>query len=276
VWIEIQPFLGLSKSAPGPIDLWQDSRKVLAHLELFPQYLPPSISYDGSNPLIHERHLTSLHSPAEIVPDDPNLHARAEYQRGVSPSDSSIASENTLESDFDHILAELTSYTTALLDLLPSISHSLALIAKTETKDVNQFTIKILDKYGKENQFLKERLGDANMKRYERLLRIVCEPVEVAPAKIDHAVVPPSILDSGFFSGTMSMAPPALVSKPRAGSYSPSFYSFYTSTATGRTNNEDDRLPTTPEEVGKGLPFTCEICWHVQRHIKSREDWKYV
>ncbi|KAH6666895.1 hypothetical protein B0J14DRAFT_659463 [Halenospora varia] len=201
----IYAFLDLSDSTPRRTDLIQETRKLQLQSELFSQCKPPKTPDSSLVFPVHSEHNSP--APSGVLPR--NLESLIQPESKISsPSDSSISYEDRLEHDFDDILLELSVYTTALLDLLPSIAHSLAIPARTEKKDVNQFTVKIMDKYGEENKILKQRRGDANMKRYDRLLRMVREPAEITTSKDGGALLPPSRIDSGFYSGTKSTATP--------------------------------------------------------------------
>jgi hypothetical protein len=48
--------------------------------------------------------------------------------------------------------------------------------------------------------------------------------------------------------------------------------SFVSSLAEDNTGNL--RVPSTPKEVSKGIPFKCNICGHVLSRIRNRVDWK--
>jgi hypothetical protein len=254
--------------------LRQDIHNLQSQAKRFSQYAPIEVSEDGL--LTPEDHLPS---PANILPMNCASQTPPEDERS-SPSDSSTTYGGQLVRDFEDVLLGLSLYTTALLDLLPSISHSLAIVASTNTKDVNQFTVNIIDKYGEDNSPLKQRLGDANMKRYNRLLRMAHESAEINTSKQDGVFVPPSKTDSRFYSGTKSLATMTvdpwldLSNRSRSGESSRLFYSISTSTTKANVSTGETTIPAMPEEVKSGVPFTCEICWQLQKDIKSRTDWK--
>ncbi|KAF4631015.1 hypothetical protein G7Y89_g7120 [Cudoniella acicularis] len=270
----IFPFLGLYDSTPEQLKLIQDTQKLKSHSKLILVSMVPEVSHDVFvTPLDSEHHLPSS---ARILPRNCESQTQSKDKGISSPSSSSTNHEDKPEREFENILSELGIYTTALLDLLPSIAHSLAITTQTDIRDPNPFTMRILEKYGDDNRPLKEFLGDANMKRYDRLLRMTRNSPEITEAKDNMGIVPPSRIDSDFYSGTKSREVSSNMS--RTGKSSSSFYSFYTSTSAsttaGKEDNREARIPPTPVEVKQGLPFTCEICWKLQKDIKNRADWE--
>lgn len=127
------------------------------------------------------------------------------------------------------------------------------------------------DKFREAPKALVERLGEANWQRFVRIRTCMqkheYESAEKAqePVAAMSAFAPLSkFYDSGLGSSirTRSHLAASIASHS-------SFVSTEADISAGRI-----RVPPTPEEVGKGLPFKCFICGHVQSKVKNRIDWK--
>jgi hypothetical protein len=197
--------------------------------------------------------------------------------------------ENTdLEDDEDRdrlsiSISSLATYTTCLMDLLPSMEDTLNFALKTKDEDeacsplefqvsgpARTYILKIYDRFSKANSQLVERLGEANWQRHITLRNRPTQQVETVAAVIEEApksvFIPVSLFqDSGV--GT---------SLPAQTSYAPTSAS-HTSFVSSQADEHSGglRAPPTPKAVSKGIPFICEICGQTLSRIKNRIDWKY-
>jgi hypothetical protein len=218
-----------------------------------------------------------------------------------------------VEANFEDMVLDLRCYTSALLDLLPSIEQAAAFLNHKYSRDhatwlkshtqnpANPFIIKILDRFGDRNSTLKERLGEANWLRHRRLLEKVSKDIHgaVAAEKNEVAVLVPASKVSKFkdsaISG-MNTLPRSFKTLPSStSSHVPPSFSIYmqqhetsrtaksvsshksllSSTTVMDTGNGDLQLPSVPLQVENRTPFVCEICWELQTEIKDRAEWKY-
>lgn len=183
---------------------------------------------------------------------------------------------------------------TSLMDLLPTIQnfcddeHALksqerAVSHFQSTKSpspADAFISQVQDKFTKVNSSLARRLGEAGWERYRRLQRNLAryeklqslgewdsgnedeealtdedEPSNFVPASTFH--------DSGL--GT------SLSTKSRYAASAASHTSFL---STKSATEGVVRVPPTPAEVLKGLPFQCMLCNRSVHSIDSRVKWK--
>jgi len=176
----------------------------------------------------------------------------------------------------------LSTYITCLMDLLPSMEDILTYADRVNSdeqvcKMVNfqasgparTYILNIYDRFSKADSRLVERLGEANWQRHLSLRNLVLKGQEV-PAEVVEA--PKSIFNpvSLFQDSGLGASLPATNSSYAATIASHS--SFVSSLADAEGGSL--RVPPTPKEVGKGIPFTCEICGHLLSQIKNRVDWK--
>lgn len=137
------------------------------------------------------------------------------------------------------------------------------------------YMLNVRDRFKEADIALVERLGEANWQRHVAIrLRMNMESTshEISSNKplletqkstfVPTRLFPDSELESSL--GTISGYASSTVSR--------------SSFLTVATKSSKDRLrvPPTPHEVEKGIPFTCHICKHVLNNIKNRIDWKYV
>ena len=198
-------------------------------------------------------------------------------------------------------ISALKTSTTCLMDLLPSMENTLNYVNRTNLDDqtsapvafqvsgpARTYVLSVYDRFRKADSRLVERLGEANWQRHTALrkshelqrakLEGIAESVaerSVASVELTFGVqetpksvfVPVSMFhDSGLGS-----------SMPTQSSYAAtivSHSSFISSLA--EIDNGGLRVPPTPKEVFRGIPFTCDICGNMLSRIKTRVDWKYV
>ena len=188
----------------------------------------------------------------------------------------------------------LEGHVTSLMDLLPTIQSFCAdeHVLKSQERAVSRFpSIKspspadafisqVQDKFTKVNPSLARRLGEAGWERYRRLQRNLAryekndslegwdsanedeeaindegEPTNFVPASTFH--------DSGLG-----------ISLSTKSQYAASAASHTSFLSTKSATEGVHRVPPTPNEVLKGLPFQCKMCNHSVHGIDSRVKWK--
>jgi hypothetical protein len=187
--------------------------------------------------------------------------------------------------DHDNLSTSITSlatYTTCLMDLLPSMEDTLNFASQAKDEDQSSsplefhvsgpartYILNIFDRFPKANCQLVERLGEANWQRHIALRNALTKEPESAAVVIEEApksvFVPVSLFqDSGV--GT---------SLPAHTSYAFTSAS-HTSFVSSQAEEEGGglRVPPTPKAVSTGIPFSCEICGQTLSQIKNRIDWK--
>lgn len=180
-------------------------------------------------------------------------------------------------------IKSLETYTTCLMDLLPSMEDTLSFANQANDEEQasipldfhvsgpsRTYILNIYDRFSKANQKLVERLGEANWQRHTALRNGPTKEAEtVSPAaeETPKSVFIPVSLFQDFGLGS---------SLPAQTSYAATSAS-HTSFISSQADEEGGRLkvPPTPEAVSKGMPFICEICGQMLSQIKTRIDWKY-
>jgi hypothetical protein len=180
-------------------------------------------------------------------------------------------------------ISSLATYTTCLMDLLPSMEDALNFASQANYEDEassrldfhvsgpsRTYILNIYDRFSKANPRLVERLGEANWQRHIALRNRPTKQAESVAAAIEEAsksvFIPVSLFqDSGLGS-----------SLPVQTSYAPTSAS-HTSFVSNQADEDSGVLgvPPTPKAVSKAIPFSCEICGQTLTRIKNRIDWKY-
>jgi hypothetical protein len=210
-----------------------------------------------------------------IIDDSDGDDSDLESDAGTKPTDTKAL--------LDEIASDVKFYDLRLMDLLPSIERTAlqlkvipgpknALTAIPSVKfQVSQpahaYVLQIWDKYPDADERLIERLGEANWQRRVRIREDPHDTIESTAADTAKSVfIPVSMFhDSGLGS-----------SFPTQSGYAPtavSHSSFQTSVTESRAGCY--KVPSTPQEVAAGKPFTCKLCHHTLRNVKNRLDWKY-
>lgn len=197
-----------------------------------------------------------------------------------SESDAGANSSNKPRA-LDEIASDIKFYNLRLMDLLPSIERTALAVKEIPESEMDTthnsvpfkvskpayaYVLQVRDKFPQADNKLMERLGEANWQRRLRIREKPDESVGVAAVETAKSIFMPVSMfhDSGL--GT---------SIPSQSSYAATAVS-YSSFRTTATENQVGtyRVPPTPREVFDDVPFTCEICGHLLRNIKSRVDWK--
>ena len=220
---------------------------------------------------------------------DDELRATTEKLRllleNATERDSDSGSETEDEEDnnpeymqLSHVVSALKTYTTCLMDLLPSMEDTL-LCSQTVREDHNKapvefhvsgpartYIINISHQFEKADIRLVERLGEANWQRHTAIRNGL-------EAQIEGEEIPKSIFRpvSLFQDSALGSSMPAQSSYAATIASHSSFVSSLADAENGHL-----RVPKTPWEVSHGIPFDCEICGHMLIKIKNRIDWKYV
>ena len=175
----------------------------------------------------------------------------------------------------DCVISDLESYTTCLMDLLPTLESTLQQHEVSTGKEnvrigaqhfhvseaAQHFVFQIRDKFPAADTTLLERLGEANWQRFMRIRR--SQTIEDEP--IQNVFKPVSeFQDSGLGS--------SLPTKSAYASSHVSHTSFLSSQSTASQGRL--RVPPTPPEVALGESFECFLCKQRQGKIKNRIDWK--
>jgi hypothetical protein len=202
---------------------------------------------------------------------------------GVSDGDNTDLEDHEDRKKLSSSLNSLSTYTTCLMDLLPSMEDTFNFTGQARDEDdssspldfhvsgpARTYILNIFDRFSKANPELVERLGEANWQRHITLRNGITKKAESAHVVIEVApksvFVPVSLFqDSGL--GT---------SLPTHTSYAGTSAS-HTSFVSSQADEEGRglRVPPTPKAVSKGIPFSCEICGQTLSQIKNRIDWKY-
>jgi len=250
---------------------------LLIFLDLFPacESFEHPARLDKLHHQLHE--LETLLEKANLV---------CEIDQGSDESD--LESDESVSDQMSKAVTSLEISAACLMDLLPSMENTLNWAdSKLRNTQNNQaiafevsgpaqlYVLNVLDRFPKANARLVERLGEANWQRHTTLRNIegpatqdassatgVVSEVQAVPKSI---FVPVSLFhDSGLGS-----------SLPTQSSYAATVAS-HSSFMSDLADNEngDLRVPPTPKEVFKNVPFTCQICGHVLSRIKNRIDWK--
>jgi hypothetical protein len=179
-------------------------------------------------------------------------------------------------------ISSLATYTTCLMDLLPSMEDTLNFASQAKDGDesshpldfhvsgpARSYILNIFDRFSKANPQLVERLGEANWQRHIALRNGLTKEADSVHVVIEEApksvFVPVSLFqDSGL--GT------SLHAHTIYAATSASHTSFVSSQADEEGGGL--RVPPMPKAVSKGIPFGCEICGHTLSEIKNRIDWK--
>jgi hypothetical protein len=195
-------------------------------------------------------------------------------------------------------ISSLATYTTCLMDLLPSMEDTLNFA--TQAKDEGQssspldfhvsgpartYILNISDRFKKANSQLVERLGEANWQRHIALRNAPPQQSEGAAVVIEEApksAFVPISLFQGSGAPKSVFAPISLFQDSGVGTSLPAQTSYaYTSAShTSFVSSQADeeggglRVPPTPKAVSKGIPFSCELCGQMLSKIKNRIDWK--
>lgn len=197
-------------------------------------------------------------------------------------SDSDSETENEEDDNPEYmqpsqIVSALDTYTTCLMDLLPSMEDTLA-CSQDVNEDHNEapaefqvsgpartYIINISHQFEKADIRLVERLGEANWQRHTAIrngLEAQVEEEEMIPKSIFRPV-------SLFRDSALGSSMPAQSSYAATMASHSSFVSSLADAENGLL-----RVPKTPKEVSQGVPFDCEICGHKLNKIKNRVDWK--
>jgi hypothetical protein len=229
---------------------------------------------EGVEALVRE--LTILLEKARIIENEFD-------SEGVYDGDNTDLEDYEYHNELSMSINSLATYTTCLMDLLPSMEDTLNFASLAEDEDqspspldfhvsgpARTYILNIFDRFSKANSQLVERLGEANWQRHIALRNGLVKEVVSAAVAIEEApksvFVPVSLFqDSGH--GT---------SLPAHISYAATSAS-HTSFVSNQSNEEGGglRVPPTPKAVSKGIPFTCGICGQTLSKIKNRIDWKY-
>jgi hypothetical protein len=241
-------------------------------------------------------HLHELRGMAQKLLDDAKLFL-PEFRDEDSEDQHCRNSDTDSESEPEHSgqavatvvrgTKELQWHMTSLMDLLPSIQHSLSSeersreaarqVLPTESIHVSSaaepYVSQIRDKFCRISLHLAERFGEANWQRFvrirEQMSRIGCAGeriLEVKDAPLSSFVPVSKFHDSGL--GTSNPARSPLAASVAS----------HTSFLSNQTDGEKGtfRVPPTPSEVADGLPFVCSICGQVLKKISNRIEWKYA
>ncbi|KAH8747795.1 hypothetical protein BGZ57DRAFT_835767, partial [Hyaloscypha finlandica] len=201
---------------------------------------------------------------------------------GVSDSDNADPEDYEDHDRLSMSIGSLATYTTCLMDLLPSMEDTLIFADQANDKDQassplefhvsgpsRTYILNIYDRFSNANPRLVERLGEANWQRHVALRNRLTKQAEGVTTAIEEA--PKSVFnpvslfrDSGLGS-----------SLPAQTSYAPTFVS-HTSFVSSQASEDGGglKVPPTPKAVSKGIPFGCELCGQILSRIKNRIDWK--
>lgn len=202
---------------------------------------------------------------------------------GLSDSDDTDLEDHEDKDRLSISISALATYSTCLMDLLPSMEDTLKFASQANDEDEDCspldfhvsgpsriYILNIYDRFSKANPRLVERLGEANWQRHIALRNGPTKQAESIAAAIEE--VPKSVFmpvslfrDSGLGS-----------SLPAQTSYAPTSVS-HTSFVSSQAGEGGGglRVPPTPKAVYKGIPFSCEICGQTLSRIRNRVDWKY-
>jgi hypothetical protein len=232
-----------------------------------------TIYKDGATNFEEDCSADSTILPALTIPTDHN--------DGDNDLGSLKSHKETCAEELSHIAKDLGKHIFSLMELVPSMENTLAQIKGkisapnaprvdfTVSEPAWPYVSNVRDKFRKADPKLIERLGQANWERHTKMTERLDEHTDVyskVTQGIDEAksIFTPSSLfhDSGLGSSSHTIhSNNATLRSSSAASYPRSC---------GRL-----RVPPTPSEVQKGIPFTCNICGHVLHKIKNRNDWKY-
>ena len=170
-----------------------------------------------------------------------------------------------LEGDFEEALNDLRTYTSCLMDLVPSLersddnvksarSQALGDVEFIVSEPADWFVMKIRDRFPKSSGRLAERFGEANWRRYVRVNQI----------------------REGFRSGGSIDLQEKSVFQPSSMFHDSGLGTSHSSLASSAADRDGGRarVPDTPVEALKGKPFPCEICGKVVENVRDRTSWK--
>ncbi|KAG8531246.1 uncharacterized protein KY384_004604 [Bacidia gigantensis] len=213
--------------------------------------------------------------PVVTLPHELKQHSRCKRSRAVSETASSDESDNDSSDEAGDLPDDIGFQTKCLLELTPTIQCCIERNQNSNLQAVpaQQFTVSgpayyyvqvVGEKFKDAPKQLVERLGEANWQRHNRLRQ-----VETGQPQIEindtSTVKPKSVFnDSGI--GTTETGSLRYAASVQSHS------SFISSNATGDINRL--RVPSAPEEVKRGVPFSCKYCGQMQYKIKNRVDWK--
>ena len=213
-------------------------------------------------------------------------------------SDSEASDDDNLDSS-DHIIDAVG----CLMDLLPTIEQNLLHLQSINARATAPIRIpfsvselarpwvqNISDKFEHAESALVERLGESNWQRFEtvraRMNQIMQRMDSEAGGDIKADIVMGTAASVVFEKPPQSLFMPVSLfydsglgsSVPTLPFYAVSNASHTSSFASSLANDSLSslRVPPTPEAVGLGEPFRCEICGHTLFNIKNRIDWKCV
>jgi hypothetical protein len=198
---------------------------------------------------------------------------------GDNERDSLRSDKKSCAEETSNIAKDLGKHIFSLMELVPSMENTLAQIkGKVSTPTRVDFTVSepawpyashVRDKFGKADPRLIQRLGQANWERHIKITERLDEDADAyskATQGINEAksIFTPSSLfhDSGLGSSSHTIHSNNVALRPSSSASHPRY-------------SHRLRVPLTPSEVQKGIPFACSICGHVLHKIKSRNDWKY-
>lgn len=181
-------------------------------------------------------------------------------------------------------LDDLDFYTTCLMDLLPSMEQTCkkvcdpplhlketsGMVSSHSTKAARRSVLQIRDRFKNAATSLVEHLGEMNWQRSVRIrqqMGIDAKESEVVDSQLD--TYPASFPVSGFHdSGLGNFLSSKASSMPSSASSS--------ALASSVARNESDftRIPSTPHQVARGIPFVCFICKRILKEIRNSVDWE--
>jgi hypothetical protein len=217
---------------------------------------------------------------------------------GVSDGDNTRLEDYEGRNKLSTSIGSLATYTTCLMDLLPSMEDTLNFASQAKDEDQSSspldfhvsgparpYVLNIFDRFSKANSQLVERLGEANWQRHIALRNAPPQQSETTAVAIEEApksaFVPISLFqDSGAPKSVF--VPISLFQDSGVGTSLPAQMSYaytsasHTSFVSSQAGEEGGglRVPPTPKAVSKGIPFSCELCGQKLSQIKNRIDWK--
>jgi hypothetical protein len=201
---------------------------------------------------------------------------------GVSDGDNTDLEDHEDRNKLSTSINSLATYTTCLMDLLPSMEDTLNLASQAKDEDQSSspldfhvsgpaktYILNIFDRFSKANYQLVERLGEANWQRHIALRNGLTKEVESSDVVIEEAPKSVFIPVSLFQDSGLGTSQPAHTGYATTSASHTSFVSSQADEGGGGL-----RVPPTPKAVSERIPFTCEICGQTLSQIKSRIDWK--
>lgn len=214
-----------------------------------------------------------------VTESDYESDATSDYESD-EPSDSN----KTLKT-----ISSLKAGVDCLMELLPSMENTLGYARQTNLDDeatttvqfqvsgpARTYIINVYDRFAKADSRLVERLGEANWQRHTALRAGLTQQSKSADLPSTATVVGDQEIPKSVFVPVSMFHDSGMgTSIPANSSYAAtvaSHSSFVSSVAD--QDGGSLRVPRTPSEVSKGIPFACDICGHVLSRIKNRVDWK--